>query len=53
MGGVRLCLLSSSSFTAFLDGLDYIKLVAARDRQIADAVRSSRDEVGRGGPVLR
>ena len=38
-------LLSSSSFTAFLDGLDYIKLVATRDRQIADAVRSSRDEV--------
>jgi murein DD-endopeptidase MepM/ murein hydrolase activator NlpD len=38
-------LLSSSSFSAFLDGLDYIKLVATRDRQIADAVRSSRDEV--------
>jgi len=38
-------LLSSSSFSAFLDGLDYIKLVAARDRQIVDAVRSSRDEV--------
>jgi murein DD-endopeptidase MepM/ murein hydrolase activator NlpD len=38
-------LLSSSSFSAFLDGLDYIKLVAARDRQIADAARSSRDEV--------
>jgi murein DD-endopeptidase MepM/ murein hydrolase activator NlpD len=38
-------LLSSSSFSAFLDGLDYIKLVAGRDRQIADAVRSSRDEV--------
>ena len=34
-----------SSFSAFLDGLDYIKLVATRDRQIADAVRSSRDEV--------
>jgi murein DD-endopeptidase MepM/ murein hydrolase activator NlpD len=38
-------LLSSSSFSAFLDGLDYIKLVAGRDRQIAEAVRSSRDEV--------
>jgi murein DD-endopeptidase MepM/ murein hydrolase activator NlpD len=38
-------LLSSSTFSAFLDGLDYIKLVASRDRQIADAVRSSRDEV--------
>jgi murein DD-endopeptidase MepM/ murein hydrolase activator NlpD len=38
-------LLSSSSFSAFLDGLDYIKLVATRDRQIADAVRSSRDDV--------
>jgi murein DD-endopeptidase MepM/ murein hydrolase activator NlpD len=38
-------LLSSSSFSAFLDGLDYVKLVASRDRQIADAVRSSRDEV--------
>jgi murein DD-endopeptidase MepM/ murein hydrolase activator NlpD len=38
-------LLSSSSFSAFLDGLDYIKLVATRDRQTADAVRSSRDEV--------
>ena len=38
-------LLSSSSFSAFLDGVDYIKLVATRDRQIADAVRSSRDEV--------
>jgi len=38
-------LLSSSSFSAFLDGVDYIKLVAGRDRQIADAVRSSRDDV--------
>jgi murein DD-endopeptidase MepM/ murein hydrolase activator NlpD len=38
-------LLSSSTFSAFLDGVDYIKLVASRDRQIADAVRSSRDEV--------
>ena len=35
-------LLSSSSFTDFLDGLDYIQLVADADRQIADAVRSSR-----------
>jgi murein DD-endopeptidase MepM/ murein hydrolase activator NlpD len=38
-------LLSSSSFSAFLDGLDYVKLVAARDRQIADGVRFSRDQV--------
>ncbi|HEY7694186.1 MAG TPA: peptidoglycan DD-metalloendopeptidase family protein [Gaiellaceae bacterium] len=38
-------LLSSRSFSAFLDGVDYIKLVARRDRQIADEVRSSRDEV--------
>jgi murein DD-endopeptidase MepM/ murein hydrolase activator NlpD len=38
-------LLSSHSFSAFIDGLDYIKLVAAHDRQIAAAVRSSRDEV--------
>ena len=38
-------LLSASSFSAFLDGLDYIKLVASRDRQIADAVKSSRDEM--------
>ncbi len=41
-------LLSSSSFSAFLDGLDYVKLVAGRDRQIADAVRSSRDGVAVG-----
>jgi murein DD-endopeptidase MepM/ murein hydrolase activator NlpD len=38
-------LLSSSSFSSFLDGLDYIKLVAARDRQIVGSVRASRDEV--------
>jgi murein DD-endopeptidase MepM/ murein hydrolase activator NlpD len=38
-------LLSSRSFSAFLDGLEYIRLVADRDKQIAEAVRSSRDEV--------
>jgi len=38
-------LLSSQSFSEFLDGLDYIKLVADRDRQIATEVRTSRDGV--------
>jgi murein DD-endopeptidase MepM/ murein hydrolase activator NlpD len=38
-------LLSSQSFSAFVDGLTYIRLVADRDRQIVDSVRSTRDEV--------
>ena len=38
-------LLSSRSFSAFIDGIDYIKLVARHDRQIARSVRASRDDV--------
>ena len=38
-------LLSSRSFSAFIDGLTYIRLVADHDRQIVDSVRTTRDEV--------
>jgi murein DD-endopeptidase MepM/ murein hydrolase activator NlpD len=38
-------LLSSRSFSAFIDGLTYIRLVADRDRQIVESVRTTRDEV--------
>jgi murein DD-endopeptidase MepM/ murein hydrolase activator NlpD len=38
-------LLSSRSFSALLDGLDYIRLVAKHDREIAAEVRVARDEV--------
>jgi murein DD-endopeptidase MepM/ murein hydrolase activator NlpD len=38
-------LLSSRSFSELLDGLDYIRLVAQHDREIAADVKLSRDEV--------
>ena len=38
-------LLSSRSFSALLDGLDYIKLVARHDREITVEVKAARDEV--------
>src|SRR5262249_5718074 len=38
-------LLSSRSFSALLDGLDYIRLVAQHDREIAAEVKVARDEV--------
>jgi murein DD-endopeptidase MepM/ murein hydrolase activator NlpD len=38
-------LLSSRSFSAMLDGLEYIKVVAQHDRQIAAEVKAARDEV--------
>jgi murein DD-endopeptidase MepM/ murein hydrolase activator NlpD len=37
-------LLSSRSFSALLDGLDYIRLVAQHDREIAAEVKVARDE---------
>jgi murein DD-endopeptidase MepM/ murein hydrolase activator NlpD len=41
-------LLSSRSVSALLDGLDYIRLVARNDREIAETVRIARDEVAAG-----
>jgi murein DD-endopeptidase MepM/ murein hydrolase activator NlpD len=38
-------LLSSRSFSALLDGLSYIKLVAQHDREVAAEVKFGRDEV--------
>jgi murein DD-endopeptidase MepM/ murein hydrolase activator NlpD len=38
-------LLSSRSFADFVDGLDYIRLVAHRDKEITDSVLASRNEV--------
>ncbi len=38
-------LLASRSFGEFLDGLDYVERVTARDREIADQVRTARDGV--------
>lgn len=38
-------LLSARSFSDFVEGLDYINLVARQDKQIADSVLVSRDEV--------
>ena len=38
-------LLSSRSFSAMIDGLDYVKFVARHDREIAVEVKSARDEV--------
>ena len=38
-------LLSSRSFSALLDGLAYIKLVAQHDREVAAEVKAARDEV--------
>jgi murein DD-endopeptidase MepM/ murein hydrolase activator NlpD len=38
-------LLSSRSFSALLDGLDYIKLVTQHDREITAEVKAARDEV--------
>jgi murein DD-endopeptidase MepM/ murein hydrolase activator NlpD len=38
-------LLSSRSFSAFIDGLTYVRLVADHDRQIVESVRATRDEV--------
>jgi murein DD-endopeptidase MepM/ murein hydrolase activator NlpD len=38
-------ILSSRSFSALLDGLAYIKLVARHDREIAEEVKIARDEV--------
>ena len=38
-------LLSSQSFSAFIDGITYIRLVADRDHQIVLSVRTTRDEV--------
>jgi murein DD-endopeptidase MepM/ murein hydrolase activator NlpD len=38
-------LLSSRSFSALLDGLDYIRLVEQRDREIAESVKTARDDV--------
>jgi murein DD-endopeptidase MepM/ murein hydrolase activator NlpD len=38
-------LLSSRSFSDMLDGLDYIRLVAQHDREIAAEVKLARDEV--------
>jgi murein DD-endopeptidase MepM/ murein hydrolase activator NlpD len=38
-------LLSSRSFSDFVDGLDYVRLVARRDKEITDSVLVSRNEV--------
>ena len=38
-------LLASRSFSAMLDGLDYIKLVTQHDREITAEVKAARDEV--------
>ncbi len=38
-------LLSSRSFSALLDGLDYIRLVAQHDREIAAEVKIARDQM--------
>ncbi len=38
-------LLSSKSFGKFLDGVDYLRMIARADQQIVASVRASRDEV--------
>jgi murein DD-endopeptidase MepM/ murein hydrolase activator NlpD len=38
-------LLASRSFSALVDGLDYVRLIADRDKQIADDVAASKREV--------
>jgi murein DD-endopeptidase MepM/ murein hydrolase activator NlpD len=38
-------LLSSRSFSAMIDGLDYVRFVARHDREIAAEVKTARDEV--------
>jgi murein DD-endopeptidase MepM/ murein hydrolase activator NlpD len=38
-------LLSSRSFSAMIDGLDYVRFVARHDREIAAELKTARDEV--------
>ena len=38
-------LLTARSFSAFVDGLDYVHMTAERDKEIADEVRAAKTEV--------
>ena len=38
-------LLTTRSFSAFVDGLDYVRLTAERDKEVAAEVRASKQEV--------
>ncbi len=38
-------LITARSFSAFVDGLDYVHMIAERDKEIADEVRAAKTEV--------